>query len=187
MNTLNPASGPAHDLHHHNPSFIKKYIFSTDHKMIGVQFLITTLIMMMLGGALALGIRWQLAWPWHDMPVFGSLFAGEGGQGVVTSAEGFAQPIPVPRAANAITAILVHLIITPFQIVFAESTRLQNTPAPSGKPAECAKGNATRSAFPELPWSAGARQSPPVRSLPGPRLRWWPQSIRAGPGSVRGA
>ena len=78
--TLNPSSGPAHDLHHHNPSFIKKYVFSTDHKMIGVQFLITTLIMMLLGGALALGIRWQLAWPWENMPIFGSKFAGEGGQ-----------------------------------------------------------------------------------------------------------
>ena len=42
MNTLNPADGAAHDLHHHHPSFIKKYIFSTDHKMIGIQFLITT-------------------------------------------------------------------------------------------------------------------------------------------------
>ncbi len=71
MNTLNPADGAAHDLHHHHPSFIKKYIFSTDHKMIGIQFLITTLIMLLLGGSLALGVRWQLAWPWQNMPIFG--------------------------------------------------------------------------------------------------------------------
>jgi cytochrome c oxidase subunit 1 len=65
--------------HHHVP-FIRKYVFSTDHKMIGVQFLITTLLMLFVGGALALGVRWQLAWPWTDMPIFGRLFAGEGGQ-----------------------------------------------------------------------------------------------------------
>ena len=30
---------------------------------------------------LALGIRWQLAWPWKEMPVIGQLlFSGEGGQ-----------------------------------------------------------------------------------------------------------
>ena len=80
MNTLNPADGAAHDLHHHHPSFIQKYIFSTDHKMIGIQFLITSLIMLLLGGSLALGVRWQLAWPWQNMPIFGSHFAGEGGQ-----------------------------------------------------------------------------------------------------------
>jgi len=33
------------------------------------------------GGLLALGIRWQLAWPWSDMPVIGRLlFSAEGGQ-----------------------------------------------------------------------------------------------------------
>ena len=49
--------------------------FSTDHKIIGLQFLMTTLVMMMLGGALALGIRWQLAFPWEQMPIFGQLVA----------------------------------------------------------------------------------------------------------------
>lgn len=68
--------GPAH----HEPSFIRKYVFSTDHKMIGVQFLITTLLMLFVGGALALGVRWQLAFPWETMPFFGRFFAGQGGQ-----------------------------------------------------------------------------------------------------------
>ena len=42
---------------HHELSFIKKYVFSTDHKMIGMQFLFTTLLMLLVGGALALGVR----------------------------------------------------------------------------------------------------------------------------------
>ncbi len=49
--------------------FLRKYIFSTDHKVIGIQFLITTMLMLMVGGALALGVRWQLAFPWSDMPI----------------------------------------------------------------------------------------------------------------------
>ncbi len=71
----------AHDVHgHHKQSFVQKYVFSTDHKMIGMQFLFTTLLMMMMGGALALGVRWQLAFPWTSMPFFGPLFANSGGQ-----------------------------------------------------------------------------------------------------------
>ena len=86
MSTLNPASQPAlvdhahaHG-HHHTQSFISKYVFSTDHKVIGIQFLFTTLLMLMVGGALALGVRWQLAFPWESMPIFGKVFAKDGGQ-----------------------------------------------------------------------------------------------------------
>ncbi len=75
----------SHDLHHahHEPGFVRKYIFSTDHKIIGIQFLITTLIMLMFGGALALAVRWQLAFPWSYVPIFGNIieqFALQGGQ-----------------------------------------------------------------------------------------------------------
>ena len=73
--------GHAHDAHGHSaPSFFFKYIFSTDHKMIGMQFLFTTLFMLMVGGSLALGVRWQLAFPWSSMPIFGPMFADAGGQ-----------------------------------------------------------------------------------------------------------
>ena len=71
----------AHGAHgHHELSFIQKYVFSTDHKMIGMQFLFTTLLMLMVGGGLALGVRCQLAFPWTSMPIFGPLFANTGGQ-----------------------------------------------------------------------------------------------------------
>ncbi|MCA8996264.1 MAG: cbb3-type cytochrome c oxidase subunit I [Planctomycetaceae bacterium] len=71
--------------HAHNPedrlALLKAVIWwSTDHKVIGIQFLLTTLLMLMVGGALALGVRWQLAFPWENMPIFGSLFASSGGQ-----------------------------------------------------------------------------------------------------------
>ncbi len=85
MSTLNPSvgtdDGHAHDAHHHDIGFVKKYIFSTDHKIIGIQFLFTTLLMLMVGGALALGVRWQVAFPDTNMPIIGKLlFSAEGGQ-----------------------------------------------------------------------------------------------------------
>ncbi len=89
MSTINPALGSTdlphvpHDDHagHHELGFIKKYVFSTDHKIIGIQFLFTTLFMLMVGGALALAVRFQLAWPWTTMPIIGKwLFGAQGGQ-----------------------------------------------------------------------------------------------------------
>ncbi|MEM7784995.1 MAG: cbb3-type cytochrome c oxidase subunit I [Planctomycetota bacterium] len=61
--------------------FLTTYVFATDHKIIGLQFLFSSLIWFFVGGLLALAVRWQLAWPWSDMPIFGSaLFADSGGQ-----------------------------------------------------------------------------------------------------------
>lgn len=86
MATVTPAldsHSHAHEHDHHEIGFISKYVFSTDHKIIGIQFLITTMIMLMIGGALALAVRWQLAFPWQNMPIVGKLFqsfANEGGQ-----------------------------------------------------------------------------------------------------------
>jgi cytochrome c oxidase subunit I len=61
--------------------FLGTYVFSRDHKIIGIQFLFSTLLWFLVGGLLALGIRWQLAWPWSNMPVIGPmLFSAEGGQ-----------------------------------------------------------------------------------------------------------
>src|SRR5262245_29175023 len=61
--------------------FVRTYIFSIDHKIIGLQFLFSTLLWFLVGGLLALGIRWQLAWPWTNMPIIGRLlFSAEGGQ-----------------------------------------------------------------------------------------------------------
>jgi cytochrome c oxidase subunit 1 len=56
------ADHQGHD-HHHKESFISKYVFSMDHKMISKQFLITGIIMGVIGMAMSLLFRLQLAWP----------------------------------------------------------------------------------------------------------------------------
>jgi cytochrome c oxidase subunit 1 len=54
--------------------FLRKYIFSTDHKIIGIQFLFSGLIFLVIGGALALLVRLQLGWPAGHIPHIGRWF-----------------------------------------------------------------------------------------------------------------
>src|SRR2546421_4366245 len=65
--TTATAHGHAHT-EHHELGFVRTYIFSTDHKMIARQFLFMGLFMMILGGLLALVVRWELAWPETAVP-----------------------------------------------------------------------------------------------------------------------
>ncbi|HYE91344.1 MAG TPA: cbb3-type cytochrome c oxidase subunit I, partial [Terriglobales bacterium] len=67
----------AHD--HHDMGFFRTYIFSTDHKMIGRQFLFMGLAMFILGGLLAVAVRWQLAWPETPVPGLGMILTETGG------------------------------------------------------------------------------------------------------------
>ena len=68
-----PAGGAHGDAHHEPMSFWRKYIFSTDHKIIGIQFLFVSLFFLLIGGLLAMQIRWQLGFPTKPMPGGGIL------------------------------------------------------------------------------------------------------------------
>jgi cytochrome c oxidase subunit 1 len=57
------------DGHHGPTNFWTKYVFSTDHKVIGTQFLFVAMLFVILGGGLALGVRYQLAWPQQDLAI----------------------------------------------------------------------------------------------------------------------
>ena len=66
-----------HDSHgHHEESFVSKYIFSQDHKMIAKQFLLTATIMGIVAMLLSILFRIQLAWPGESSD-FLSFFFGE--------------------------------------------------------------------------------------------------------------
>src|SRR3954471_4834567 len=83
MSAVSPAThghdtgGHAHGGEGHvEVGFLKKYIFSIDHKIIGIQFLFMGLMFMVVGGLLAMLIRWNLAWPpsspvAHAVPILG--------------------------------------------------------------------------------------------------------------------
>ncbi len=57
----------------HHVGFWRKYWFSTDHKVIGIQYGITALIFLLLGFILMLLMRWQLASPGIEIPLLGAL------------------------------------------------------------------------------------------------------------------
>src|SRR6187397_1433837 len=61
-------SHEAHHEHHHHESFITKYVFSQDHKMISKQFLITGIIWAIIGGLFSVLFRLQLAYPNDTFP-----------------------------------------------------------------------------------------------------------------------
>ncbi len=77
MDTTIAETHSTHDApehHEHKLNFWQKYVFSQDHKMIGIQFLFTTLFFFFIGGLLALLLRWQLAFPGKPMPILGQVF-----------------------------------------------------------------------------------------------------------------
>tara|TARA_Y100000588_G_scaffold94475_1_gene102354 strand:+ start:28244 stop:29959 length:1716 start_codon:yes stop_codon:yes gene_type:complete len=60
-----------HDDHHHDQSFWSKYVFSTDHKVIGMQYMLTGVAMALIGGFMSYVFRMQLAFPDESVPLFG--------------------------------------------------------------------------------------------------------------------
>ncbi len=75
----------SHD-HNHNhghdhgahESFWRKYIFSIDHKVIGIQYGLTAMLFLLFGFSLMLVMRWQLAHPGDVVPLVGSWLSPDG-------------------------------------------------------------------------------------------------------------
>ena len=59
----------AHD--HHEQSFMTKCVFSSDHKVIGIQYGVTGLVFLLIGFLLIMAMRWQIAKPNEPIPVMG--------------------------------------------------------------------------------------------------------------------
>ena len=67
------------DNHHHEENFIQKYVFSVDHKVIGLQYGVTSLLFLLFGFLLMAVMRYQLAYPETVIPYIGNLFFSESG------------------------------------------------------------------------------------------------------------
>jgi cytochrome c oxidase subunit I len=61
-----------HDAHH-ELGFWRKYVFSVDHKTIGIQYAVTGLLFLFFGFCLMMLMRWQLAYPGGALPFLGRL------------------------------------------------------------------------------------------------------------------
>jgi cytochrome c oxidase subunit I len=62
----------------------RKYVFSTDHKVIGIQYAISGLVFLFFGFCLMMMMRWQLAYPGKPLPIIGKLFGSSMPGGVMT-------------------------------------------------------------------------------------------------------
>src|SRR5436309_13888650 len=62
-----------HVAHHEDLGFWRTYVFSTDHKIIGIQYGVTALFFLLFGFFLMLMMRWQIAHPCQPVPLVGSL------------------------------------------------------------------------------------------------------------------
>mgnify|MGYP001395539660 FL=1 len=69
--------------HHHEETFISKYVFSLDHKMIAKQFLLTGMTMGVLGVIMSILFRIQLAWPDEGHPILEALLGKWAPDGVM--------------------------------------------------------------------------------------------------------
>jgi cytochrome c oxidase subunit 1 len=98
-------------VHHHEPGFWRKYIFSTDHKVIGIQYGITALCFLLFGYLLMAAMRWQIANPNTPIPVVGTLLLK------VLGPEAIPGGVMSPDLYNAFGAmhgtIMVFLAIVP--------------------------------------------------------------------------
>ncbi len=99
-----------HTAHHGSKGFWQNYVFSTDHKVIGIQYGFTSLFFLLFGFSLMMLMRWQLAYPEQAFPIIGGWF-GE---------ERMPQGIMLPEFYNQLGAmhgtIMVFLGIVPLAV-----------------------------------------------------------------------
>src|SRR5689334_848042 len=62
------------DHHHHHQSFITKYVFSQDHKIIARQFLVTGILWAIIGALFSVLFRLQLGFPGESFPIVEKIF-----------------------------------------------------------------------------------------------------------------
>ncbi len=97
--------------HHAPTSFLRKYVFSTDHKVIGMQYLLTAVAMGILGGFLSYVFRMQLGFPGQEIPLYGKLSAPE--YNILTTMHGtimlfwVAMPLLLAAFGNLLIPIMI--------------------------------------------------------------------------------
>ncbi len=77
----------SHEAVHRHPAptgFIRKYIFSIDHKVIGIQYILLALVAVLVGMAMSVLMRMNLSWPGTNWPILGTLFPGGAPEGMMT-------------------------------------------------------------------------------------------------------
>jgi cytochrome c oxidase subunit 1 len=99
-----------HEAHHEEAGFWRTYVFSTDHKVIGIQYGVTALFFLLFGFCLMMVMRWQIAHPGQAVPVVGPLLAALFGD---VAAKGIVSPDLYNSFGAMHGTIMVFLGIVP--------------------------------------------------------------------------
>src|SRR2546421_11984034 len=98
---------------HPEIGFIKKYFFSIDHKVIGLQFLFVGLAFFIVGGLLAMLVRWQLGFQGHEVPILGAYMKARGAEGW---GSGVMPPDFYTMAFSMHASIMIFFVIIPLLV-----------------------------------------------------------------------
>jgi len=113
-----------HGDHHHEESFFMKYLWSTDHKMIAMQYLFTGMFMALIGGFFSYAFRMQLAFPGAHVPGFGTVTSGEYNALVTNHGTIMIFWVAMPVLIAAFGNYLIPLMIGCDDMVFPRINRL---------------------------------------------------------------
>lgn len=103
----------SHTAHHEETGFWRTYVFSTDHKVIGLQYGFTALCFLLFGFMLMLMMRWQIARPGEPVPIVGPLLNAVLGQ---VAGKGIISPDLYNSFGAMHGTIMVFLAIVPLAV-----------------------------------------------------------------------
>ncbi|HVN38084.1 MAG TPA: cbb3-type cytochrome c oxidase subunit I [Myxococcota bacterium] len=115
-----------HDEHaaHHDEGFVRKYFFSTDHKIIAMQYMFTGMAMGLIGAFFAYAFNMQLAFPGMDVPGFGVVSASRYNALVTNHGSIMIFWVAMPVLLAAFGNYLIPLMLGCDDMVFPKINRL---------------------------------------------------------------
>ncbi|HEX7480737.1 MAG TPA: cbb3-type cytochrome c oxidase subunit I [Polyangiales bacterium] len=118
------AHGDAHAHGHHEEGFIKKYLWSVDHKMIAKQYMFTGMAMGLIGGFFSYCFRMQMAYPGHNVPGYGVVSPNEYNSLVTNHGTIMIFWLAMPVLIAAFGNFLIPLMLGCDDMVFPRINRL---------------------------------------------------------------
>ncbi len=109
---------------HHDEGWVRKYLWSTDHKIIAMQYLFTGMLMALIGGFTVYVFRMQLAFPGQSIPFFGRVSAADYNSLVTMHGSIMIFWVAMPVLIAAFGNFLIPLMIGCDDMVFPKVNRL---------------------------------------------------------------
>jgi cytochrome c oxidase subunit 1 len=122
--TIPVAHPHEHGHEHHEPGFVEKYLWSTDHKMIAMQYMFTGMAMALIGGFFAYVFRMQLAFPGIEVPLYGLVSPNEYNSLITNHGGIMIFWVAMPVLLAAFGNYLIPLMIGADDMVFPKINRL---------------------------------------------------------------